>query len=122
MPCGEEHHALSRGALLRLAQVCDRMGDQADPAQLAAMAANRPGYDEDMRKLMTAIIEHFLEWLEPRWRATPVTRGEAIRSMVSLQDQGMLDEWFNPTVEGWQMVDHLKGEQRPRPRPVEDDP
>jgi hypothetical protein len=28
----EELHALTRGALLRLASVCDRLGDQADPS------------------------------------------------------------------------------------------
>jgi hypothetical protein len=120
MPRGQEHVALSRGTLLRLAAICDRMGDQADPAQLAAMAANRPGYDEGTRAIMTAATEHFLQWLEIRWRDTPVSRGEMIRSMVNMQDEGLLDEWFNPTPDGWRTVDEIKGEQRPRPRPVDE--
>jgi hypothetical protein len=122
VPCGDRHVALTRGSLLRLAQVCDRLGDQATTDQLAAMAANRRGYDQDHQELMRATTVHFLEWLEPRWRSTPVSRGEMIRSMVNLQDQGLLDEMFNPTPGGWQTIDEIKDEQRPRPRSVPDQP
>lgn len=118
----EKFPALTRGALLRLASVCDRLGDQADPSQIAAMAANRPRQPQDAQTVLRAVMEHFLEWLEPRWRGTPVSRGEMIRSMVRMQDEGLLDGMFNPTPEGWQQVDEIRGGQRPRPRPAPDTP
>jgi hypothetical protein len=86
------------------------------------MAANRPRYTQEEQRVLRAVMEHFLEWLETRWRATPVSRGDMIRSMVSMQDQGLLDELFNPTPEGWRQVDEIRGEQRPRPRPAPDPP
>jgi hypothetical protein len=92
---------LTRENLMGLAATCDRLGDQASPEQIAAMAANMPGASEEARTLLRVTTLHFLEWLEVLWRETPTSRGEMIRSMIDLQDRGVLDESFNPTPEGW---------------------
>jgi len=90
--------------ILALAEVADRLGPDASSEEITAAAIAQddrltPEHEEVLQYLM-------VEWLEalgdPSQHPRPelrTTRGEHLRTMVRLREEGLLDGRFEPTVE-----------------------